>query len=196
VARTRATATTSDRDLGFAEIKRRLGDAKGAFCEAGWWGDKKTKDGKASLAYVASIMEFGTRDGKIPERAFVRPTCDMNGDKYRKRLAEAGLRIVRRKSTADQELAAIGERIASDIQEAILSLWTPELAASTKQSRRHKRGSVRNYTRRQAEASGTPLGAGKVFKPLIDTGTLLASISTRVFVRGRKTREKRLGKVA
>lgn len=80
---------------------------------------------------IASANEFGTQDGRIPERSFIRATID----KRRNRIwgyayKQMGL-IVDGKIPINQALARIGELIKSNIVQYMTDLRTPPNAPST-----------------------------------------------------------------
>ena len=69
---------------------KELGSKQG---KVGWMEGDKYPDGE-SIAYVASIQEFGSEKGKIPPRPFMRPAVIENENKWRE-LAKDGAIIVR-----------------------------------------------------------------------------------------------------
>ncbi len=85
-----------------------------------------------SLALVAAVNEFGSDDGHVPERSFIRSTLDENRDDYFARVAVAvgkgideGLPVMRR------ELGRVGAKVVGDIQRKIKALRDPPNAPST-----------------------------------------------------------------
>ena len=42
----------------------------------------KPHDEHFSMVDLAAVHEFGTKDGKIPQRSFIRSTCDAKQKKY------------------------------------------------------------------------------------------------------------------
>lgn len=104
---------------------------------------------------VGVIHEFGSEDGKIPERSFLRATFRKNLDEYRKLGAELKARIDRDDLTMREALELLGTRIASDVREEIVSLSSPPNTAET--------------IRRKGSSN-----------PLIDTGHLRQQITHQV----------------
>ena len=103
---------------------------KGASIQAGYFEGVQSDDPSLSLADVAVWNEFGTNDGHVPERPFLRPAFDKNIAKYqavaKKMLADlkggiGGLRI----------LQTIGALMASDIKKEITNVRTPPNAPET-----------------------------------------------------------------
>ncbi len=107
-----------------------------------------------TVAGVAAVHEFGTADGRIPERSFLRATFDANNSRYAGMAKRIAARVV---DGEDPEglLTALGLTIAGDVQERIAAGIEPTLAPATV----------------ARKGSSTPL---------IDTGRLRQSISSRV----------------
>jgi len=164
---------TVEIDHGYSGIIRELRLARDSYVDVGYWGPKKHPESDGdTVVSIAATNEFGSRSDKIPERSFIRSTVDEHRTEYRNMLAQAGADIARSRGarTVKGELTAIGEHILTDIQRKITdgdSSWPP-MAEATKAMRRHK----------------GPGGVGGKFQLLLDTGTLRASVSTRVVVRG------------
>ena len=101
------------------------------------------------------MHEFGSRDGRIPERSYLRSTFDARRDDYARGL-RAGLgRVVDGSSDIDTELGRLGLVCTGDVQQTIATLTDPPLA---------------EYTIRKKGSS----------KPLIDEGRLKQSIDHEV----------------
>lgn len=108
-----------------------------------------------TLVEIASVNEFGSEDGRIPERSFLRSTFDMHKDRYYRILNAAVTRVIAGRSEINHELGQLGLRAAGDVQKTIGMLREPPNAAVTIA----KKGSS---------------------KPLRDTGRLAASIDFEV----------------
>lgn len=167
-SRTRLT----DRDKGYERLVPALFGLDGAnlSVEVGIIDDGPALDGGASLAEIAAVQEFGSSDGRIPARPFLRTTFD-----GRKGLLRAAVSAALRRAidgtlplTAEGILGAAGDALAGAVRETISAGIGPANAPSTL---RRKRGST----------------------PLIDTGRLLAAITVRVVAGsgGGTTRRQR-----
>ena len=111
----------------------------------------KTFDGKESLAYVASLHEFGSPGGKIPERSFIRTAIDKNERKINNLSDRLALKILDGSVTVRGALDLIGLSVTGMIQEQITDGdYVPLSPATIK-----KKGSD---------------------KPLIDTGHMWQSV--------------------
>jgi hypothetical protein len=109
------------------------------------------KDG-APIAVIAAVQEFGSADGRIPERSFLRVPLRQNVDAFKKQWRALIPKVVRGELTMHQMMSQIGAKAASVSQEAIEEGIAPGNAESTKK----RKGSS---------------------KPLIDTGALRQSIT-------------------
>lgn len=146
--------TVEDRDLGYAAFVKAVKEwAKsddpnitvGVHAEEG-----------ADLVVIAATNEFGSADGRIPERSFLRSTIAENSDAYFQALADGiNSTMNGRGSTVTTVFRRIGTKVVGDVKTKIRDLRDPKNAASTIA----KKGSS---------------------NPLIDSGRLRASIDFKV----------------
>ncbi|MFL4498453.1 hypothetical protein [Weissella sp. MSCH1] len=121
----------------------------------GIFGGSGGGNGKITLVEIANINEFGTRNGHVPERSFVRSTySEKVGDwsNFAKRLT---MKVATGSLTAYQAYSQLGARMTRDIKRKITDLRSPANAPSTIK----KKGSS---------------------NPLIDTGAMRAAVTWRV----------------
>jgi phage gpG-like protein len=159
------------------ELGRRLGDLRKYRVVVGVQGTEATEtyDEKGeknarplTLVEVAAVHEFGTEDGRIPERSFLRGTLDRKSKPYGKLLAAAvsgALEAVGEDGLGDvagafeRGLNLLGLRVVADVQTTIRDSgpgWPPNAPMTIA-----RKGSS---------------------KPLIDTGRLRQSIRHAVRV--------------
>lgn len=143
-----------DRDLGYRKVVKNLkamGRKGGVSVLVGVRG----KEG-AEQVLIAAVNEFGSSDGRIPERSYLRSTVDENRDRYLKAL-EAASRAgeAQGPGTLTRELGKVAQVAVGDIQRKIRDLDTPPNAPST------------------IRKKGTD-------NPLIDTGRLRQSIDWEI----------------
>ena len=140
-----------DKDLGWKKIllSMRKMDAKAV--KIGIQAGDKTSDGKEDLAYVASLHEFGSPGGKIPERSFIRTAIDSNERKIDSLFDKLALKILNGSVSARSALDVMGLAVTGMIQEQITDGDYVPLAPATIK----RKGSD---------------------KPLIDTGHMRQSI--------------------
>lgn len=108
-----------------------------------------------TLAELAAVHEYGSKDGRIPERSFIRSTVDKNQKRYQKLLPKLGKKILEQKLSAKQAMTQLGEVVSGDMKETINAGIEPGLKPTTIK----RKGSS---------------------KPLIDTGRLKGSITHEV----------------
>lgn len=88
-----------------------------------------TYDDGTPVASVAATHEFGTSDGRIPERPFMRPALRAMarglGNTLASGMRSNGLNLGRR------EAERIGEQAVGEIQESITAVNSPPLAPAT-----------------------------------------------------------------
>ncbi len=141
------------------------------YAEAGWTSESGSYPNGEEVARVALFQEYGGTTGQghvVPPRPFVRPTVRAHGRKY-VNFAKRGI-VAALKKGADPKnvMAMLAERIAGDLQKAILDVTEPPLRPMTIAMRR----------RRWSRAK-TDNGYGNILeKPLIDTGRLIRSVVT------------------
>lgn len=123
-------------------------------------GGVPSDDPRFTLVDVATVNEFGSRDGRIPERSFLRSTIDRNRTAYLVKLGAAGLRaLVGGRAGLVAALHRLGLEVATDVRRTIITLRTPPNAAST--------------VRRKGSDN-----------PLVDTGRLAQSVTWEVRMGG------------
>lgn len=111
-------------------------------------------DGINNVA-LAAVHEFGTMDGRIPERSFIRAAIDENQGKYRDFVRRIANRVVDRKMSVLNGLKVLGEKVVADMRARVRAGLEPDITEETKA----RKGSS---------------------KPLIDTGQMLGSITAVV----------------
>jgi hypothetical protein len=92
--------------------------------QGGVFGDKD-----ANLPVYASANEFGTQDGRIPERAFLRKTFD--DDNAIREVFDFGAQIYDKTGDIKGMLKAMGLKLVAEIQKSIDSNIPPPNAPST-----------------------------------------------------------------
>lgn len=116
-----------------------------------------TTNGDRGNAFLMAVHEYGTQDGRIPERRPIRLTMENNQEKYGRRLQQGIDKVLRDEMDVMTALNSIGEEVAGDVKITISNGLTPPLADSTVRARK--------------DNSDTPL---------YDTGELVNSITYEV----------------
>ncbi|EMX0849892.1 hypothetical protein AAF302_001116 [Pluralibacter gergoviae] len=104
------------------------------------------------LVVIGAVQEFGSADGHIPERSFLRVPIRQNQDNLRKAFATLAKKVASGELSSFQMLSQIGARAVGYCQEAISEGIAPANAPST------------------VERKGSST-------PLIDTGALRQAIT-------------------
>lgn len=141
--------SVQDQDLGLAQLIRTLTGGVQPSVQVGVRGDPGS-----DLVTYAAANEFGTEDGHVPERSYLRSTIDENQTIYAGQLEAAVGDLIDGKSMLPR-LRRLGMIAKRDVQLKIRELKTPPNAPSTIR----KKGSS---------------------NPLIDTGRLRNSIDFEV----------------
>ena len=171
-------ATTREFDYGFVRIMKELKKLEGKpHVKVGFQGaegNKPHEDSRGSLtvAEVAVYNEFGTSDGRIPERPFMRSTYDTKRDEWTVLTDKFAADIYTGHKNVEQALDLLGHQIVKDIQARIRS--SPEWAVANAES---------TYLRKLAKTATGIADVGSV-KPLIDTGQMLNSVTYVKVMKG------------
>jgi len=137
--------------------------------KVGWFEGAKYPDG-TQVAYVATIQEYGYSPKNIPPRPFMRPTIVKYKNDWSNIAKRKSKEVIQGKLRASDIFEIIGQKAAGQIRTKITQIYTPSLSFKTIQARLSKRGlggKGRPYT--QAEI-------GNLYKPLVDTGHMLATL--------------------
>lgn len=142
---------------------RALDDVNNAYVDTGLFEDAgiQHEGAEYTVAQIGAVHEFGTRDGRIPERSWLRRNHDENIDGYNRALDALYSRVLDGRARLLGGLMAFAQRVAGDIRRTITDVELPILAESTVE----KKGSS---------------------NPLIDTGAMRNSVDGRVVLSGRK----------
>ncbi len=133
--------------------------------KVGWFDSAKYPDG-TSVAYVATIQEFGSPEQSIPARPFMRPTIAEKENAWKQQFKSGAKAVLHGSETAETVFEKIGLGVAGNIRTTITKLQTPPLKPATVQARRNK----------MADTTTT----GNLTKPLVFTKILLNSLTHNV----------------
>lgn len=191
-------ASLVDKDLGWREILRVAQSLSGgAFVKVGILGDdergglhKTDPDtGKASpltVAEIAVVNEFGTEDGHVPARSFVRSTYDRMREELARDAAKLLVKIViDRKITVEAALGILGLKLATGIRSTVVdgSGVPPPNAPSTARAKALGTGKARE----RAIAGARPLVDTKAMINALSWAVVLGTVEkAHKFLTGRK----------
>lgn len=116
----------SDRDLGYRDILRRLAGARDSAALVGIH-----EDAGSDLAVIAAANEYGTENGHVPERSFLRATVDANQAAYGDELTAAVEAHIDGERPLTDGLDRLGARVAGDVQQFMTDLQEPPNAPAT-----------------------------------------------------------------
>lgn len=153
-----------DKDMGYKALATKFSGKKGGSVfvgllqSSGTYKPKGEKGGSSiSVAQVAAIHEFGSSDGRIPQRSFMGSAIDENEGRLNSLLKKLTAKVVDGTYKESHALGLLGQFVVDLFRNKINSGLKPPLAAAT-------------IKRKGADKS----------KPLIDTGQLIGSISFEV----------------
>ena len=162
-----ATGTRTPGDISLDDLTLILSGLNGSELAVGWFEASRYDDQKP-VAYIASIQEFGTAGKGIPPRPFLRPTIANHKGEWTKILQQQLKLVVNGRLSLPDVFDRLGLLISGQIRQTISTLQEPPLKQSTIQARLRQRADKATV--------------GGLNKPLVDTGTLIGSISHEVTV--------------
>jgi hypothetical protein len=81
---------------------------------------------------VAAVQEFGSADGHVPARSFLRAWFDENAEAVKTWSRELAIEVVFGSRTAESASTALGERIATAVRARLQSGLAPPLEDSNR----------------------------------------------------------------
>lgn len=134
-----ANGDVEDKDMGWSRIVDLLTKELAAEPHvlvgvreaAGAHEDEDGNSGELTIAAVALFNEYGTTNGVVPERSFLRSTVDTNRARYLKLLGVGVGAAIDGTRSMDQSFDLVGIKAVGDIQQAIADGIEPENADST-----------------------------------------------------------------
>lgn len=163
-----------DKDRGWAQFWKAIDSmkGKGAYAKVGVLADAEegglhVPGATLTVAEIAAVQEFGTEDGSIPSRSFVRSTFDEQKEELAEMARRLFFLILQGKQTTGNALNVLGAKLAAEIKKKITTGAgvPPPNAPST------------------IAAKGSD-------RPLVDTGRLVNAIAWAVFGKGIETSKK------
>lgn len=125
-------------------------------------------DERFSMVELAMVHEYGSRDGRIPARSFIRSTCDAKRRDHLDLVRKLQCQIILGRISAKQALTQLGEVVSKDMVQTINNGIEPGLADSTLAAKKRSLKKQRKKLR------------GDGFTPLIETGQLKGAITHEV----------------
>lgn len=154
--------------LGFAGLRERARELKAQEVHVGYFESETYPDG-TSVAYVATVQEFGAPEQNIPSRPFFRNAIKKNREKWAERAGIEIKAVLENSRTVKQALNRVGLVMVGDVKESIID------------------GSYQPLTERTlAERQRRKKTPGVATKPLVDTSQMMRTTSHKVLPRGSK----------
>lgn len=120
-----------DRDLGWKDLKAKVKAAGKVAVKVGLLQDSGHHPDGTSLVEAAVGNEFGTSDGRIPERPAWRQGIDGNEKKLVTALRRTATEVVDRDLPADIAIRRVGHLAQAIIRKSIVDLDDPPNAPAT-----------------------------------------------------------------
>lgn len=122
-----------DIDHGWEALRAEIKNIKGSHVNVGVLaGEQRKDDGEeSSMVVVAAANEYGTQDGHVPERSFLRSTFDRLRDTLTRVGAGQVKAITAGKSTVDRSLRLMGEYFQGEVIRTIRNHPPPPNKPST-----------------------------------------------------------------
>lgn len=117
-------------DKGWNRIKGEYKLLDGCVSLIGLFSESLAEDGQFVANYMA-VHEFGSRDGIIPERSWIRSWVDKNKGKLKAFVDDLYKKIVDGKMNTKIAMNKIGEYVSAGLKESITNLRTPPLKLAT-----------------------------------------------------------------
>lgn len=186
VAKVRTSGGIVDRDLGWGRLLDVARTLRGGDCYAKVGvlagAEAPSEDEpEFTMASLAAVQEFGSADGRIPARPFIRGGIDASRDELLmigKRLAGG---IYDGKVDVEKALNIMGMAGASAVKKYVTEgdQVPPPNAPSTLR-RKVKKGQW------NARKDRGPVDVAKLVRTLIDTGRMIGSVTWAVVIGGRE----------
>jgi len=135
--------------------------------KVGWFPSAKYPDG-TPVAGVAAVQELGSAKQGIPPRASFRITADAEANEWARVSAGLSRMVMRGQIQPVDLLEGLCLKAEGDVRETITKLQSPPLAAATIAARKRRL------------AAGGPPPAATIEKPLVDSGLMLATLTSQV----------------
>lgn len=118
-----ASSKVIDKDTGWSAFFSRVAKMKGAHAKVGILaegaGAEEEEGSPLTVAQIAGILEFGTEDGHIPERSFVRSTFDEKREEMMAMSAKLVVGIVAGTMDVDRALNILGAFLSAAVKNKV-----------------------------------------------------------------------------
>lgn len=130
------------------------------------WDESAVYPNGTKTAQVAAIMELGDPDHNIPPRSYMRSTMTEKDQEWKDKAAKLAKSVIKGKRDALDAFTLLVQVAEGDIVEKITTIQEPPLKEETVEARLRKRKDKNTV--------------GNLRKPLIDTGYMLSTFTSKV----------------
>lgn len=163
----------------------------GVESKVGWFESAKYEDG-TPVAGVAYVQEFGSTKRSIPPRPFFRSTADEKRGDWAKTAENISRAVVRGKIPAEKVGEAVALAAEGHVRATITKITQPALSPITIELRRRRRAGETVTGKTVGDAAKASKSAffqgasGSEAKPLVDTGYMLATLTSEYGGKDKK----------
>ena len=153
---------------GVRNLRAAIKGLDGATGAVGWFESAKYEDG-TPVAVIAAVHEYGAPSKGIPPRPFMRPTQQEKQQEWAGVARQVSRAVVAGKMPAGGLMEALALKAEGDVRAYIGKIQSPALKEATVEARKRR------------NAKGRKDGVGEASdKPLVDTGYMLATLTSKV----------------
>lgn len=159
---------------------------KSSSVKVGWFESAVYQNG-VPVAMVASAQEFGVPSKGVPPRPFFRPTIAQKKESWLTQFSKAGDAILSGKIEPAAAMGRLGMMVQGDVKRTISRITAPALSDKTiiariRRTAAYKRAGAKARSARVSDVISNKKDAPVqgVYKPLVDTGLMLTSLSYEV----------------
>lgn len=167
--------------------------------KVGWFESARTEDGKP-VAGIAAVQEFGSTKRSIPPRPFFRTTAEEKQQDWARLAGRIAKKVMLGEMGPDAVAEAMAQTAEANVRTKIGKIRTPPLSIITLLARKYRKDFNKNRKKQMANGptqeykmsgkvigmladkinDGPPDVSGVSTKPLVDTGYMLATLTSQV----------------
>lgn len=124
MAPVKGKSSVTDRDLGWGRFFSAVNDLDDLHAKVGVLADTAqgglhVPGGQLTVAEIAAVNEFGTSDGRIPERSFIRSTFDKMREELERDAGKLVALVLDGAMTAQGALGVLGAKLAAEMKKTV-----------------------------------------------------------------------------
>lgn len=179
-----AVATVIVKDTGWQRLRDLARELRGqkSFAKVGVLENAAPpEDGRFTMASLAAIQEFGSRDGRIPARPWVSGGIRAGEERLTTAAQKLAKGVYEGKVDTEYALNVLGAMGAAEIRRYVTQgeqVPPPNAPATLRAKLKKGRWNEKNLG---------PVNAAKLVRTLVDTGRMIGSVTWAVVVQGKQT---------